>query len=101
MTLKYFITHSWRDNAFAQELANDLRRFGLDGFFDMYSIKHGDDPDHIIQGLEACDVYVPILSHAALESPWCKYEINLAITLRNRRDRVARPEIAPVLVEHC
>ncbi len=105
-TPKFFITHSWKDIDFAKRLCDDLRKHGLEGFFDAYSIQPGENiAARISEGLEKCDVYVPILSLAALDSPWCKEEINAAITLKNERDskgRVrGRPEIIPLVVEPC
>lgn len=100
--LKFFITHSWKDIEFARRLCEDLRASGLEGFFDAYSIKPGDDiAARINKGLEECDVYIPILSFAALESPWCKEEINAAITLGNQPLRQGKPRIISVLVEDC
>lgn len=99
---KFFITHSWKDIEFAKRLRSDLHESGLDGFFDMYSIQPGDDfVERINKGLEECDVYIPILSFAALESPWCKEEINAAISLSNQPSRQGRPRIISVLVEDC
>lgn len=96
------MTHAHADNAFAQRLADDLRRLGLDGFFDIYSIKPGDNiPVNINKGLADCDVYMPILSIAALDSPWCEEEITTAISLSRRRERYGRPHIIPVLIEDC
>lgn len=102
MQLKFFITHSWHDNAFARRLCDDLHAHGLDGFFDVYSVRPGDIISaEISRGLESCDIYVPILSLAALESPWCEEEINAAITLSKLPGRKGRPRIIPVLVENC
>ena len=99
---RFFITHSWKDIDFTRRLCDDLRTSGLDGFFDAYSIKPGDVVSaEISRGLEACDIYVPILSHAALKSPWCEEEINAAITLGKLPGRNGRPRIIPVLVEDC
>jgi hypothetical protein len=99
---KFFITYSWKDIPFAKRLSDDLKASGLEGFFDMYSISPGDDTaTRINTGLEECDVYVPILSSATLESPWCKEEINAALTLSNQRSRQGRPKIIPVLIEDC
>lgn len=99
---RFFITHSHADNAFAKRLADDLSRLGLDGFFDIYSLRLGDNvPAHVNKGLAECDVYVPVLSHAALESPWCEEEISTAITLSRMRERYGRPRIIPVLIEDC
>lgn len=60
---KFFITHSWKDIEFARRLSDNLHASGLKGFFDIYSIKPGDDiAARINKGLEECDVYIPILS---------------------------------------
>lgn len=100
MPPKFFITHSWHDIEFAKQFTDAMRGAGLDGFFDAYSLYPGDVVTAEIQkGLEACDVYVPILSDAALRSPWCEEEINAAITLSKLPGRNGRPRIIPVLVE--
>ncbi|CAG0968171.1 gamma-glutamyl hercynylcysteine S-oxide synthase [Anaerolineae bacterium] len=102
MPPKFFITHSWKDIEFARRLCDDLHANGLAGFFDAYSIKPGDMvPSEIARGLEACDVYVPVLSYAALASPWCDEEINAAITLGKMPGRNGRPRIIPILIENC
>jgi hypothetical protein len=99
---RFFIPHSWRDNAFAQKLCDDLRVNGFDGFLDVYSIHLGDDiPREINRGLEECDVYIPILSFDALKSKWCEHEINAAIVLGKEPERNGRPLIVPVLAEDC
>jgi hypothetical protein len=49
--------------------------------------------------LQWCDVYIPVLSRAALDSPWCCEEINAAIDLSNRRGRNHRPRIISILIE--
>ena len=102
MPQKFFITHSHRDNVFARRLCDDLQKQGLGGFFDIYSIHPGDNISaEIDEGLKACDVYVPILSFAALKSDWCKDEIHTANTLSKRPGRIGRPRIIPILVEDC
>ena len=102
MPPKFFITHSWKDMEFARKLTDDLRAHGLDGFFDAYSIKPGDMiPKELQRGLEACDIYVPILSEAALASPWCDEELNAALALSNASGRNGRPRIIPLLIQDC
>ncbi len=87
---------------FAKRLASDLRAAGLEGFFDARSIMPGEDiVARINKGLEECDVYIPVLSAAALKSSWCKEEINVAIMLSNQPSRDGKPRIIPVLVEDC
>ncbi len=102
MPPKFFITHSWKDIEFAKRLTDDLRRHGLEGFFDAYSIRPGDDiAGRVARGLEECDVYVPLLSPAAVESKWCELEINAAINLSLEQGRDGRPRIIPVVVAPC
>lgn len=101
-TPKFFITHSWKDIDFAQRLTDDLRKHGLEGFFDAYSIQPGDDiASRIAHGLEECDVYVPLLSPAAIESKWCELEIHATINLSMEKGRDGRPRIIPVIIEPC
>jgi len=99
---RFFITYSHNDNIFAERLFEDLKGLELDGFFDTYSIKPGDNiPVQINKGLSECDVYIPILSNAALDSPWCEEEITTAIMLSRRQDRYGHPRIIPVIIEDC
>jgi TIR domain len=98
----FFITHSSKDTEFARRLCDDLHKSGLQGFLDAYSIDPGDRiSGRIDEGLEACDVFLPVLSIAALKSPWCKDEISAAIALSNQPSRDGRPRIIPLLVEDC
>lgn len=74
----------------------------MDGFFDIYSVQPGDNiPARISSGLEDCDVYIPVLSASAFDSPWCEWEINTAIQLHNTRERHGRPRIIPVIIDQC
>lgn len=99
---KFFITHSWKDIEFARRLFNDLTAYGLEGWLDDVTLQGGHRlAEQINKGLEWCDVYLPIISRAALNSPWCWEEINAAIALANKRNRQGRPRIIPVLVEDC
>ena len=99
MPQKFFITHSWKDKEFARKLCEDLAANGLDGFFDERSVRPGESiPSRIEQGLENCDVYIPILSPDALKSKWCDWEINMAIMM-NREG--GRPHIIPVVAQKC
>ena len=99
---KFFVTHSSKDVKFARRLGADLHASGLEGFIDMDAVGLGDDfVTRINKALEECDVYIPISSFAALNSPWCMQEINAAIALNNQPSRQGRPSIISVLVEDC
>jgi len=98
----FFITHSSKDTEFARRLFNDLHKSGLQGFLDAYSIDPGDRISaRIDEGLDACDVFLPVLSFAALKSSWCKEEISAAIALSHQPSRGGRPRIIPLLIEDC
>jgi len=100
--IKIFITYSHSDSTLSEKLARDLRANELEAFFDVDSIKGGDRiAETISRGLADCDIYVPILSFKALESPWCRDEINAAIALSNDSTRNGRPKILSVLAEDC
>lgn len=100
MPPKFFITHSWKDIEFARRLCDDLHAHGLDGFFDERSIRPGESiPSRIERGLVECDYYLPAFSPDALLSPWCEWEIDMAIMMN--RTRGGRPHIIPVLAEKC
>lgn len=102
MPPKFFITHSWKDIEFARRLFNDLTAQGPEGWMDDKTMQGGHRiAEEINRGLEWCDVYIPILSRAALESSWCWEEINAAIALANQRGRDGRPRIVSVIVEEC
>lgn len=99
---KFFITHSWKDIEFARRLFNDLTTYGLEGWLDDITLQGGHRlAEQINKGLEWCDVYLPIISRAALSSSWCWEEINAAIALANKRNRQGRPRIISILVEDC
>jgi hypothetical protein len=51
--------------------------------------------------LKECDVYIPVISRAALASPWCEEEISIAIMLGKEPGRNGKPRIIPVIVENC
>jgi len=100
MPPKFFITHSWKDIDFARKLCDDLHTNGLEGFFDERSIRPGESiPSRIERGLAECDYYLPVFSPDALQSPWCEWEIDMAITMN--RTRNGRPEIIPVIAAPC
>jgi hypothetical protein len=99
---QFFLTHSHDDANFALRLNSDLRTQGLVGFVDFFSIKPGETiAGRIDRGLDECDVYIPILSSAALKSPWCNFEIDAALNLSHEPGRKGRPLIIPVLAENC
>ncbi|MBI3914163.1 MAG: SUMF1/EgtB/PvdO family nonheme iron enzyme [Chloroflexi bacterium] len=102
MPTKFFITHSWNDIDFARRLFKDLTASGLDGWMDDSAVRGGQRlAEEINRGLEGCDVYLSIMSPAALDSPWCWEEINAAITLANRHGRDRQLSIVSIIAAKC
>jgi formylglycine-generating enzyme required for sulfatase activity len=99
MPPRFFITHSSKDIEFARKLCQDLNDAGLNGFFDERSVRPGESiPKRIEQGIEQCDVYIPVLSPHALKSRWADWEIDMAIMMNREQ---GRPHIIPVIAEKC
>lgn len=99
---KIFLTHSWRNIEFARRLYSDLRAQGFELWFDDKTLKAGHRlAQEVNRALVWCDVYIPIISRAALASEWCWEEINAAISLSMQPGRNKRPRIITVLVEDC
>ena len=99
---KVFITHSWRDIEFARRIYKDLYDHGFEVWLDDRAVQAGERfAGAIDRGLEWCDVYIPVLSYASLDSPWCREEIEAAISLSNEQGRNGRPRIIPLLIENC
>lgn len=99
---KIFITHSWHDIDFARRLYDDLKARGFDIWLDDKTLRAGHRlVEEINRGLQWCDVYIPVISRAALASEWCWEEINAAITLSMQPGRSKRPRIVSVLIEDC
>ncbi|MBM3127974.1 MAG: TIR domain-containing protein [Chloroflexi bacterium] len=99
---KFFITHSWKDIEFARRLFKDLKAHGVEGWMDDTAVRGGERmAEKINEGLEGCDIYLPIFSPAALESLWCWEEINAAIALANRAGRARKLTIIPIIALKC
>ena len=80
----------------------DLTAHGVDGWMDDSTVRGGQRlAEEINRGLEGCDVYLPIMSPAALESPWCWEEINTAISISNRQGRAKHLTIIPIVAAKC
>lgn len=99
---KFFLTHAQKDIEFAKRLYNDLTANGLEVWFDAQTLQGGQRLAYEInRALEWCDVYIPIISRASLDSPWCQEEIYAALSLSVSPKRQGRPRIIPLLVEDC
>src|SRR5215470_58139 len=94
-----FLSHSHEDKEIAQQLAEALRRAGVDVWLDKWEIKPGDSIVRKIfeEGLKDCTLFLILLSQASIQSPWVKHELDAAIV--QRLDGVTR--VVPVVLEPC
>src|SRR5215472_12843982 len=81
---RIFISHSHIDNEFGTRLAQDLLQVLEDEtavWYDVLGGLHGGDAwwEKIVEELIARDVFLLVLSPEAMNSPWVRREINMAL----------------------
>lgn len=95
----YFLSHSSNDKEFVNKLAIDLKRSGLQIFFDTLNIGVGESiPDKISKAYDSMKGFILILSPSSVESKWVKMELDNAIMKKVSENSV---EIFPVLYKSC
>lgn len=74
-TMKVFLSHSWAQREFVDSLASNI---GLDFVVvDRFVFESGQKiEDEISSSLDSSNIFVMLISDAALESDWCKYELS-------------------------
>lgn len=96
---RVFISHTSKDKPFVKEFARDLRRFGIDVWYDEWEIAVGDSiVEKVFAGLDASDTLIVVLSPESVTSRWVNEELNVAVM---RRLSEANIRILPVLIETC
>jgi len=89
-----FISYSRVDTKFVTRLIDDLSKQGLDIWMDQSDIGAGQRWDSVIQdALEACGLFIIILSPHSVESENALDELSFAINSNKR--------IIPILLENC
>lgn len=75
--MKIFISHASEDKMdVARPLADNLRDFGYDVWYDEYSLRLGDSlREEIDRGLAECDYGLVVISRAFLSKKWPKQEL--------------------------
>jgi hypothetical protein len=93
-----FISHAEEDANFANLLADDLRRNGMQVWIASDSILPGEDwPDAINRGLSGSSHTVIVLTPAAMDSLWVQKEMSVAIML----ERQGRMKVIPLQLKPC
>ena len=79
MANNVFISYSRRDLAFVSQLHQELTQRGVSAWFDQSEIEAGDQwREEIVKGIEACNLFLPVLSPDSLNSKNVRKEISLA-----------------------
>lgn len=74
-----FISHSSQDNAFTQQLVDDLRAAGANVWVDAQGINEGDFFQRINDAFIGREWLILVLTTAALRSAWVQAEVNAAL----------------------
>ena len=80
---KAFICHSSKDKSVVKRLATDLRKNGVEAWYDDWEIFPGDSLRcKIDQGIEDCDYVLAIVSENSFESAWVQTELDAGMVRR-------------------
>ena len=76
-----FISYAHEDKEFAEKIAGELRKLGVDVWLDKWEIKAGDSliEKIFMEGLAKCDVFLILISSSSINSKWVQEELNHAI----------------------
>ncbi len=82
MSGQCFISHASEDKeAFVRPLAHELKKLGVNVWYDEFSLKLGDSLRRSIdKGLVECDVGIVVLSHSFFSKEWPQRELDALIT---------------------
>ncbi|NER95013.1 MAG: TIR domain-containing protein [Symploca sp. SIO1B1] len=95
-SLDVFISYSRADSDLARKLNDSLQMQGKTTWFDQESIASGSDfQQEINRGIKACDNFLFILSPRAVNSPYCKDEVEYAASLNKRFVTVLHRQVNP------
>ncbi len=94
---RVFISHSSQDKVFAGLVAARLREHDMEPWIDTARISVGDDIfDTLGDGLKASDVFVFLLSNAALQSGWVEREVKFAAKRQIKENHIL---ILPFIID--
>ncbi|HXH91285.1 MAG TPA: toll/interleukin-1 receptor domain-containing protein [Thermoanaerobaculia bacterium] len=96
---RVFVSHSSRDKSFVRPLVAEMRRYGLDVWFDESDLHVGDVIDPALcEGIDASDFVVVVLSPASVDSPWVAAEWRYGC---GKEAECGKPTVVPILLERC
>jgi len=94
-----FLSHTSVDNPFVEKLAKDLKRIGVNVWFDKWEIQVGDSITWKIEdGIRENEFLGIILSPEALASEWVKSELGAAWSKQMKSKKIG---VLPILYRSC
>jgi hypothetical protein len=86
-----FVSYSRQDAAYVTRLVEQLRQAGINVWVDE-EIESGDRWEHLIkEQVDACQIFLPVMSPDAENSPWVGREIARAEAKASRSSRCCSP----------
>ena len=77
---RVFLSHSTKDDPLVAEIREHLEGVGLDIWADSRRLTAGDKlQPKIIKAIQSCDYFIALLTPSAVNSPWVRKEIQLAL----------------------
>ncbi|MFZ5903636.1 MAG: toll/interleukin-1 receptor domain-containing protein [Chloroflexota bacterium] len=88
---RVFLSHSKKNSAFIERLAEDLRKSQIDPWLDTYEIRHGKSwQDYIFEyGLPTCDAILVYFTEFSILSPVVKKEMDVGLLQKLKDNNVA------------
>ena len=94
-----FLSHTGIDKPFVEKLAKDLKRIGVNVWFDKWEIQVGDSITWKIEdGIRENEYLGIVLSPEALESEWVKSELGAAWSKQMKNKKIG---VLPILYRAC
>lgn len=99
MQKKVFLSYAHEDREFAEKIARELRKSGVDLWVDMWEIIGGDSLIKKIfkEGLAQCEVFLILVSCSSTKSRWVHEELDHAMVKRIE----GATRIIPLIKEKC
>ena len=96
---RVFVSHSHADNVFSRRLVEDLRKAGLDVWYDEQDLSGGSTHDTVIQReLHQRDAFIVVMSPTSVDSRWVHSEWNEAL---EQLDHKHMGYVIPVIAAPC
>lgn len=92
---RIFVSHSHEDADWCRKFVDQLRKAGAEVWYDEHNLGYGKLMPKIEHELQASQVFLVVLSPAAVVSPWVRREGDAAIRLADKdEDRIFLPVMA-------